>query len=352
MNLIYLESIKGSHMTKKIAILLCLTIVFGCGAFQKKSEYDDENVKYLNVGTLVEEKPVNIPDRPEIAEPEMKQRKRINKFVPASEMSSGSPDKAIEKAKKDATEVATDDKFVNAITVYNFSEGMLYEIYTSPNKTTDIMFQKGEEICDVGAGDTERWGIDQTFSGSGADKRLHLFVKPKKAGLHTNFVIPTTKRTYHLELRSYKDVYQTGVSWNYPKEEFENQVARIKGEKVKEDNEVNNLDLLNMNFDYEIIGSANWKPVRVFDDGNKTFIKFPEKIANDELPPLFLVSRENKTQLVNYRFKMGYYIVDRVFDAAVLKMGEKRQDKVFIYKDTAEGAQRRILREGRFSHAE
>lgn len=335
-------------MKSKILILVCIIMVVGCGALKKKPEH--ENVKYLNAGSLEKAKAVDIPNQQERPGPDPKRFMRPEKFITASEMSSGSPDRAIEKAKKNATQVATDDKFVNAITVYNFSEGMLYEIYTSPNKTTDIMFQKGEEICDVGAGDTERWSIDQTFSGSGPDKRLHLFVKPKKAGLHTNFVIPTTKRTYHLELRSYKNVYQTGVSWNYPKEEFEKQVARIKGEKLKEDNEVNNIDLLSMNFDYEIIGTANWKPVRVFDDGNKTFIKFPEKIGSDELPPLFLVSEENKTQLVNYRFKMGYYIVDRIFDAAVLKMGELRQDKVFIYKDTVE-AGKRISHEGRFSHA-
>ncbi|MDB5711676.1 MAG: P-type conjugative transfer protein TrbG, partial [Sphingomonas bacterium] len=74
----------------------------------------------------------------------------------------------------------------------------------------------------------------------------------------------------------------------------------------------------------------NWRPLRAFDDGRQTFIEFPPSLAVGEAPPLFVVGPKGDAQLVNYRVSGRFYVVDRLFDAAELRLGEKKQAIVRI----------------------
>ena len=67
-----------------------------------------------------------------------------------------------------------------------------------------------------------------------------------------------------------------------------------------------------------------WTPVRVFDDGAKTYIVFPPDLAVREAPPLFLLDADDQAQLVNYRLAGRYLVVDRLIDRAELRLGDKR----------------------------
>lgn len=83
--------------------------------------------------------------------------------------------------------------------------GSLYQVYTAPGQVTDIALEAGEQLVGTGpvaAGDTVRWIIGDTESGSGPTRRIHILVKPTRADLQTNLVINTDRRTYHLELRA------------------------------------------------------------------------------------------------------------------------------------------------------
>jgi type IV secretion system protein VirB9 len=97
------------------------------------------------------------------------------------------------------------DGFLNAIQQYPWTEGALYQVYTAPGQVTDIALQQGEQLVGPGpvaAGDTVRWIIGDTVSGSGAAARVHILVKPTRPDLATNLIINTDRRTYHLELRA------------------------------------------------------------------------------------------------------------------------------------------------------
>ncbi|MOA26192.1 Conjugal transfer protein [compost metagenome] len=95
-----------------------------------------------------------------------------------------------------------------------------------------------------------------------------------------------------------------------------------------------------LQFRYAISGSnPPWKPLRAFDDGRKVYIQFPAGIAQGELPPLFVIGPEGDGQLVNYRFRSPYYIVDRLFGAAELRLGADKGDVVRI--ERTDGAARR-----------
>lgn len=222
------------------------------------------------------------------------------------------------------------DRYINAIQVWPFSEGALYQIYTSPGRVTAIMLQEGEELVSVSAGDTARWLVGDTASGTGASLRVSVLVKPVRAGLATNLVVTTNRRTYLLELTSTAEAWMASVSWEYPRDRLLALQRQAQRAQVAAPVETG-LSLDRLRFRYAMSGDHPvWRPLRAFDDGERVYIQFPENIAQVELPPLFVIGPEGDGQLVNYRFRSPYYIVDRLFGAAELRLGGDRADVVRI----------------------
>lgn len=234
--------------------------------------------------------------------------------------------------------------FLNAIQLYPWSEGALYQVYAAPGQVTDIALQPGEKLVGPGpvaAGDTVRWIIGDTLSGSGEAQRVHILVKPTRPDLATNMVINTDRRTYHLEIRATPGTYMASVSWTYPHDQLIALRSRIAAEEQAAPVAAG-VDLASLNFSYRIEGDTpSWRPLRVFDDGRQVFIEFPPSVA--ELPPLFVVGASGSGELVNYRVRDRFMIVDRLFEAAELRLGDrKRQQVVRILRSDA-----RARRKGR-----
>ena len=250
----------------------------------------------------------------------------------AGKKSPKTPTAAIKEGRAGAVVEPSSDGFVNAVQIYPYTEGALYRLYASPGQVTDVALQPGESLVSVSAGDTVRWVVGDTASGSGSAARAHILVKPVAAGLRTNLMIATDRRTYHLELESTASTYMAALSWRYPQDELAGLAARntiaASEEAVTAERGVS-LDTLN--FDYRVTGDTpDWKPVRVFDDGRQVFIQMPASISASEMPPLFVLSSAGEAELVNYRVRGNYYIVDRLFGAAELRHGTKPQTVVRI----------------------
>ena len=225
--------------------------------------------------------------------------------------------------------------YINAIQVYPWSDGALYQVYAAPGQITDVALEPGEQLVGSGpvaAGDTVRWIIGDTESGAGAAKRIHILVKPTRPDLTTNLVIDTDRRTYHLELRSDEKTYMAAVSWIYPQD----QLIALRQQNAAADAAApvaTGVDISALNFRYRVEGdSPAWRPKRAFDDGRQVFIEFPSGIAQGEMPPLWVIGAEGDGQLVNYRVRGNYMIVDRLFAAAELKLGAKHQEIVRIVR--------------------
>ena len=225
--------------------------------------------------------------------------------------------------------------YINAVQIYPFSDGALYQVYAAPGEITDIALEAGEQLVGTGpvaAGDTVRWVIGDTESGNGTAKRIHILLKPTAPNLVTNLVINTDRRTYHLELRSDEKTYMASVSWAYPQDQLialraQNSIADTAAPVAA------GIDINALNFRYRIEGdSPAWKPQRAFDDGKQVFIEFPSGVAQGEMPPLWVVGPQGEGQLVNYRVRGNYMIVDRLFAAAELKLGSDPQQIVRIVR--------------------
>ena len=247
------------------------------------------------------------------------------------------PYEAIDEANRSAAVEPDATSFINAIQIYPYTIGALYQVYTAPEQVTDIALQPGEELMSVSAGDTVRWVLGDTVSGSGDASQTHILVKPIASGLKTNLIITTSKRTYHIEMTSFRETYMAAVSWRYPHEEL----VTARGDAARRQAQGRTvidrgLSLDRINFRYEIKGDEpHWRPLRAFDDGRKVYIQFPSRLDQGEAPPLFVVGRNGDSQLVNYRINGAYYIVDRLFAVAELRLGEDDQEVVRIERTAA-----------------
>jgi type IV secretion system protein TrbG len=246
----------------------------------------------------------------------------------------------IDDANRKAAAGPDPQAYFNAIMTYDFAPGALYQIYTAPLRLTAIQLQSGEKIVGKPAsGDTIRWIMGIGRSGSGGTEepeRQYLYVKPTRAGLHTTLAINTDRRTYYLELHSFEDTYMAAVEFRYPHDELAQiEASTARDEALAKATTASNVNLDAINFSYRITiekGKPSWVPLQVFDDGRKTFIRFPAAMLNREAPALFVLSSTNEVQLVNYRVKNDFYVVDRLVDKAELRVGQKDQEIVRIWR--------------------
>lgn len=229
-----------------------------------------------------------------------------------------------------ASQSPRDRKRIGAKTYFVYKEGAIYEIHLGFDNVTDIELGRGEHLSGTPvSGDTVRWKLSVFQSGVGSEERTHLVLKPLEENLETNLIVATDKRVYHIRALS-GNWYMPAVAWNYPDEE-----AKAIEETIKKKEEVEEIlvPLDKLNYGYRIKGGEkSWAPVRVFDDGRKTYLEMPANISSFEAPTLFLLDESGETQMVMYRKWGPYYVVDRLFMKAQMRIGPT--DKVDIVAES------------------
>lgn len=209
----------------------------------------------------------------------------------------------------------------------------VFAVVAAPGRLTDIALEPGETLVEtnpIAAGDTARWIIGDTTSGAGEGRRVHILVKPTAPGLSTNLVVNTTRRTYFLELRASARGYLTQVRWRYP------QPVAIAAPAATQPLSTPRA-APRLYFGYVVSGPARLRPARVFDDGVRTFVDFGSG-ASAQLPPLFLIGPDGRSELAAYRVEAGMLMVDRIFERAELRLGSRRKARrVLITRLTPSG---------------
>ncbi|HWA23494.1 MAG TPA: P-type conjugative transfer protein TrbG [Caulobacterales bacterium] len=217
---------------------------------------------------------------------------------------------------------------VGALHEFAYQVGALYSVQAAPQRITDIALEPGESLLSVSAGDTTRWIVGDARSGVGRAAQAHVLVKPNAAGLSTNLIIMTDRRVYHVELRSVSGPAMAAVSWRYPDDLTLSGVGGQIDQRLEE--VASGVPVEGLNFRYRISGDrTDWRPLRAFDDGRRVFIQMPEGMEATDAPPLFVIG-ESGPELVNYRVRGRFYVVDRMFDRAEMRLGDRRQRVVRI----------------------
>jgi type IV secretion system protein TrbG len=313
-------SSKCSSAPARLSLMFALALS-GCTTFKPTQiTYDDE-----------------VPPSPDVPLPVDDHARPLH--VPPSWTPTRGGKKGDEEAKDptDRIEVANDVArvqprragYFNAVQIFPYSPGALYQIYASPGQITDIALEPGEQLTGSGplaAGDTVRWIVADTESGNGDTRRIHIMVKPTRPAIETNLVVNTDRRTYLIELRSREKPYMPEVSWFYPEDAL-NRTKALPPRPM-----IPGLD--QRRYRYVIDGdNPPWRPVNAYDDGRKVYIEFSPGIAQGEMPPLFVIGQDGKPELVNYRVYRNVLIIDRLFAAAELRLGGDKQQKVRIARN-------------------
>ncbi|WP_425067461.1 P-type conjugative transfer protein TrbG [Reyranella sp.] len=302
----------------RLAIFVSLLAVTGCASTKPPQISYDESVPPLPVSSALAEDP---PPRPLHIPPV---------WTPAR----GGPGDARDPvARVDAANGAARveprrEGYFNAVQVFPYSPGALYQVYVAPGRVTDIALEPGEQLTGSGpvaAGDTVRWIIGDTESGNGDTRRVHILVKPTRPAIETNLVVNTDRRTYLIELRANERPYMPSVAWFYPES---------RGKSLRALPPVAVLpEIAQRRYRYSIEGDKPpWRPINAYDDGRKVYVEFSPGIVQGEMPPLFVVGEDGKPELVNSRAHGNVLIVDRLFAAGELRLGGESQQIVRIVR--------------------
>ena len=202
-------------------------------------------------------------------------------------------------------------------------------IVCSPLQVCDIELQAGEIVRDVLLGDTVRWKVEPATSGAPETQAVHLIVKPSEAGLETSMVVTTSRRTYHIRLKSHHRDYMARVGFDYP-DDISVRLKEINARMEASTIPGAGVPAERLNFGFNMSGSARWRPTRIYSDGEKTYIQFPSSLSGQDAPVLFVVSG-GENRIVNYRMKGSMMVVDYAIDKAILVSGVGRdQQKISI----------------------
>ncbi|MBO9134476.1 P-type conjugative transfer protein TrbG (plasmid) [Rhizobium sp. B230/85] len=202
-------------------------------------------------------------------------------------------------------------------------------VVCSPLQVCDIELQGGEVVRDVLVGDTVRWKVEPATSGAAGGQAIHLIVKPAEPSLVTSMVVTTSRRTYHIQLKSHPTQYMARVGFEYP-EDVSTKLADVNARLEASTIPGAGVPAEQLNFSYSVSGSAGWRPTRVYSDRLKTYIQFPRSISGQDAPVLFVTSG-GQNRIVNYRMKNDMMVVDYLIDRAVLVSGVGwKQEKVTI----------------------
>jgi P-type conjugative transfer protein TrbG len=217
--------------------------------------------------------------------------------------------------------------------LYTYGAG-LPTIVCAPLRVCVVELESGERLIgEPHIGDAVRWIIAPAGTGQGDGLTPMIVLKPKQAGLDTNLLLTTDRRAYYLRLISKPEEYLARVAFAYPEDEAKKWQIHLAGEEQRrkverEAAQLSPVDSLeNLYFDYRIESvDLHIRPVRVVDDGKKTFIQMTPDAASREAPVLVVVGPDGP-EMVNYRVKGDMYIVDRLFErgALILGVGKKAQ---------------------------
>ena len=299
-------------------VLLSATALAGCATTKPPQiSYDD-----------------NVPSLPAVPAPVTEERPRPLHTPPPWTPARGgtaanTPTGRVQNANAAARVEPRREGYYNSIQIYPWSEGALYQVYASPGQITNIALEPGERLTGAGpiaAGDTARWIIGDTESGSGLSRRVHVLVKPTRTGITTNLVITTDRRMYMIELRAAETPYMPTIAWAYP-EPPTAQRANVPATPVIPAASVRR-------YRYGLTGDTPpWRPISVYDDGRRVYVEFPRGIVQGEMPPIFVLGSDGEPQIVNSRIYQNILIVDRIFGAAELRLGSgDRQQTVRIVR--------------------
>lgn len=222
--------------------------------------------------------------------------------------------------------------YSNSIAEYDYSEGLIYEVVTSPGSVTDIRLEPGETLSGspIMNNGTSQWQFASGVSIENGERVEHIFIRPLITGLDTTIILLTNMRTYYLRAASFESSHMVAVRWRYPSTQINNSSwsSSLSSSSYFP-------DIIGADYSYTIKATKNisWSPSAVFSNNGKTYIQFPSSMKDSDIIPSVYVTKKGVDSLVNFRIKGGglIYELDVVIDETqeiLLKSGQKESVKI------------------------
>jgi len=207
--------------------------------------------------------------------------------------------------------------------IYDYHPDFVYEVYTQPLRATTVSLEPGERAVETPfVSDSERFMLGAGVSYSSGVPVQHIYIKPVEAFLEASLIINTDRRVYHIILRSYRDVYMPMVRWRYFSTGMPSSFIPPPESADSRSDSIAGVDPRYLSFNYTItygMRKPTWMPELIFDDGQKTYITFPDQVLQRELPAVF----ENRNDVVNFRVVGKVLIIDKLVETLTIKIEQR-----------------------------
>ncbi|WP_157138864.1 TrbG/VirB9 family P-type conjugative transfer protein [Asticcacaulis biprosthecium] len=209
------------------------------------------------------------------------------------------------------------------LTTIPYDAGAIIGLEGCINFQTMISFENGELVENVGLGDAGQWQVTPNKKGN------LLFVKPIVSNAFSNMSIVTNRRSYNFELSMAPsgDCARGRVVYDlrflYPPT-----AAATSGQPAKAVDPNAFLPIPEKrNTAYTYSGAIGLVPIRIFDDGVSTYLRWP---AGADTPAVYAMNADNSESLINYATRGDYMVVEQVARGFVLRQGDQ---KTILYND-------------------
>lgn len=204
-----------------------------------------------------------------------------------------------------------------------YEASKVYRIEGKPKVQATIRFAEDESIENVAVGDSNAWQITP-------NKRANLlFVKPLLARANTNMTVVTDKRTYLFDLvasPAASPMYVLSFKYPEPPKDKVDAAAQLAQNgtaptSAATQEKVAVVDPADLNFAWSKSGDAKLLPENVFDDGEATFLTWPE---GRSVPAILITDTAGTEGPVNFTVRGSTIVVEGVPPQIVLRAGKDR----------------------------
>lgn len=207
-----------------------------------------------------------------------------------------------------------------------YSPNDVYKLKFKVGYNSQIVFPLGESPILQTFGDARGWTVKLVGNA--------LYMKPMDPGLQTNMIITTNKdRTYYFDVMSTHtedfedDDFFYRLSFYYPDIAVDGPILTKQKGKINEEIKMPTekrkfANIANLNFQYSFSGGgSNAKPIKVFDDGNQTYLMFANN--NEKIPLIYAVDPDGSEHLLRYKMNDGYVVLDTTEYQFSLRFGSE-----------------------------
>ena len=181
-----------------------------------------------------------------------------------------------------------------------FAEGQTVILEAAPGFQLTVELDSGEQIKSAAAGDGASWQV------AAPERSSQFFVRPSASAVPTNLTVVTNRHSYYFLLVPAAQMTATtalSVRFIYP----ERAAAAQQDEPAKK----------KISGSYKLRGVVPIRPTLIWDDGEKTFLDWPEGI---EAPAIFAIDPAGNESLVNSYHRDGHFVIDAVYPRLLFRL--------------------------------